>query len=129
MPLRCLIVDDNAPFLEASRAVLEGQEITVVGVAATAADGLRRCAELEPDVTLVDIDLGDDSGLELARRLADGAGPAACPVILISAHPEQDFVDLVAESPAAGFLAKSDLSTAAIHDILRRSGSGPGDRL
>jgi DNA-binding NarL/FixJ family response regulator len=120
MPLRCLIVDDNAAFLEASRALLEGQAITVVGAATTAAAGLQRCMELEPDVTLVDIDLGGDSGLELARQLADRSAGASA-VVLISAHPEEDFADLIAESPAAGFIPKSELSTAAIRDLVGRS--------
>jgi DNA-binding NarL/FixJ family response regulator len=120
MPLRCLIVDDNASFIEASRTLLEGQGISVVGVAMTAAEGLQAAEELEPDVVLVDIDLGVDSGFDLARQLADGDGPFASKVILISTHPEEDFADLVAESPALGFLAKCDISTWAIEDLVRR---------
>jgi DNA-binding NarL/FixJ family response regulator len=118
MSLRCLIVDDNAPFIEASRILLEGQGISVVGVAMTAAEGLRSAEELEPDVVLVDIDLGVDSGFELARALADAGGAAASNVVLISTHSEEDFADLVAESPALGFLAKSDLSADALRHIL-----------
>lgn len=121
MPLRCLIVDDNASFLDACRALLEGEAITVVGVATSAAAGLQRWAELEPDVTLVDIDLGGDSGLDLTRQLADRADGAASTVILISARPEEDFADLIAESPAAGFLAKAELATAGIQDLVCRS--------
>ena len=75
VPLRCLIVDDDAPFLEASRAILEGPEITVVGVASTAAEGLQCAERLTPDVILADIDLGGDSGFELASKLVDGPGP------------------------------------------------------
>jgi DNA-binding NarL/FixJ family response regulator len=118
MSLRCLIVDDNAPFIEASRTLLEGQGISVVGVAMTAAEGLQGAEELEPDVVLVDIDLGVDSGFDLARALADGGSAAARKVILISTHSEEDFADLVAESPALGFLAKCDLSADAIRHIL-----------
>src|SRR4051812_48705438 len=112
--MRCLIVDDSDSFLRASRALLEGNGIDVVGVAATAAEGLQRALELQPDVTLVDIDLGEDSGFELARRLADGAGPDRPRVILVSTHPEDDFADLIAESPALGFIAKSELSASAV---------------
>jgi two-component system, NarL family, nitrate/nitrite response regulator NarL len=119
VPLRCLIVDDNACFMEASRTLLEKQGISVVGVAMTAAEGLQGAEELEPDVVLVDIDLGADSGFDLARLLADEGGPVASKVILISTHSEEDFADLVAESPALGFLAKSDLSARAIEDLLR----------
>jgi DNA-binding NarL/FixJ family response regulator len=68
--LRLLIVDDSLPFLEAARAVLGREGITVVGVASTSAEAVRLVEELRPDVTLVDIDLGTDSGFDLARQLA-----------------------------------------------------------
>lgn len=118
MLLRCLIVDDNAHFIEASRTLLGRQGISVVGVARTAAEGLRSAEELQPDVVLVDIELGVDSGFDLARALADGGGAATSNVILISTHSLEDFADLVAESPALGFLAKSDLSADALRQIL-----------
>jgi DNA-binding NarL/FixJ family response regulator len=123
VPLRCLIVDDDAPFLEASRAILEGSEITVVGVASTAAEGLQCAERLTPDVILADIDLGGDSGFELARKLVD-AGPDSA-VILISTHAEEDFADLIAESPAIGFVAKRELSAIAIQQLLRRRDGRP----
>jgi DNA-binding NarL/FixJ family response regulator len=111
--LRCLIVDDSPDFLDAARSLLEREAVAVVGVASTLAGALMSVAELRPDVVLVDIALGDESGLELTRRL--GGVP---PVILISTHAEADFVDLVGESPALGFISKADLSRQAIHDLL-----------
>src|SRR3954447_19603340 len=73
--------------------------------------------------------LGVDSGFDLARQLADGRGPATSEVILVSTHPEDDFADLVAESPAIGFIPKSDLSRRAIEDLLRRfDPAGGNDR-
>jgi DNA-binding NarL/FixJ family response regulator len=114
----CLIVDDNASFLEASRTLLERQGLTVIGVASSAAEGLRRAAELKPEVILIDIDLGEDSGFDLARELAQTAHDIPANLILISTHREEDFADLIAESPALGFIAKSDLSKHAIQQIL-----------
>jgi DNA-binding NarL/FixJ family response regulator len=119
--LRCLIVDDSVYFAEVARSLLEREAVAVVGVAATLAEGLRQADELQPDVVLVDIDLGEDSGLELARRLG-----AARSVILISTHVEADYADLVAESPAVGFISKSDLSGRAIHDVLDGRARHPG---
>jgi DNA-binding NarL/FixJ family response regulator len=116
--LRCLIVDDNRHFLAAARGLLERQGITVVGVASTGTQALRQVAELRPDVTLVDIDLGGESGFDLARRLDRDAGLAPPRMILISTHAEQDYADLIADSPAIGFLAKSALSADAIRDLL-----------
>jgi CheY-like chemotaxis protein len=127
--LRCLIVDDSARFLDAARALLERQGITVVGVASSSAEALQRAEELRPDVTLLDIDLGGESGLELARRLhgRPGPAPAPAPVILISTHAEQDYAELIAASPAIGFLSKTALSAAAIRDLLAAGGDGDGD--
>jgi DNA-binding NarL/FixJ family response regulator len=118
-PMRCLIVDDSPRFLDAARGLLERQGITVVGVASTSAEALQRTGELRPDVTLVDIDLGGESGLELARRLHDQDGPG--PVILISTHAEQDYAELTAASPAVGFLPKTALSGDAIRELLAAS--------
>jgi CheY-like chemotaxis protein len=120
--LRCLIVDDNDHFLAVARDLLERGGIAVVGLASTSADALAQIDDLRPDVTLIDIDLGQESGFDLARRL-DGAGCAQRPsVILISAYSENDFADMITASPALAFLPKSDISARAIHDILRSTG-------
>jgi DNA-binding NarL/FixJ family response regulator len=130
MNLRCLIVDDSPRFLDAARGLLERQGIAVVGVASSSAEALQRAAELQPDVTLLDIDLGGESGLELARRLHREAGPARSRVILTSTHAEQDYADLIAASPAVGFLPKTALSASAIHDLLAgHGGSRPVNRV
>ena len=72
---------------------------------------------------LVDIFLGEESGFELARHLAeDGRGQGdAATVILISTHAEADLADLIAASPAAGFLPKAELSAKAIRRKNRKS--------
>jgi CheY-like chemotaxis protein len=117
MAFRVLIVDDNSSFLDAARSLLEREGLNVAGVAATAAEAIRRSQELEPDVVLVDIMLGGESGFALARRLVEDGGRGA-EVILVSTHGEAEFADLIAESPATGFLAKSELSAEAIRRIL-----------
>ena len=118
MALRCLIVDDSAPFLRAAQALLEREGIAVVGVAMTGAEALQKADELRPDVTLLDINLGRESGFEVARKLVEDRGSPPSSLILISTHPEDDFVDMVAESPVAGFLSKSDLSKEAILSLV-----------
>jgi DNA-binding NarL/FixJ family response regulator len=122
--LRCLIIDDSPRFLDAARGLLERQGITVVGVASNGAEALQRVEELRPDVTLLDIDLGGESGLELARSLHRQAGGAPAPVILISTHAEQDYAELIAASPAIGFLPKTALSADAIRGLLAGHGDG-----
>jgi DNA-binding NarL/FixJ family response regulator len=114
-PLRILIVDDSRHFLDAARGALEQDGITVVGVASTSADALELARQLRPDGILVDIDLGDESGLDLARMLASvDAGP----VVLISAYPESEVVDLIAASPAVGFVSKAQLSAGVIAALI-----------
>jgi DNA-binding NarL/FixJ family response regulator len=121
MALRCVIVDDSARFLAASRALLEREGVDIVGVASTVADALRLVDEVRPDVTLVDIDLGVESGFELASRLAHNAGGSRPRTILISTHAESDFADLIDSSPATGFVSKSDLSAEALYAVLNES--------
>jgi two-component system, NarL family, nitrate/nitrite response regulator NarL len=119
MPLRVLIVDDNVSFLHAARALLESEGVSVVGVASTGLEAYAQAETLVPDVILVDIILATESGFDVARRLAEvpaASGDAA--VILISTHAEADFAELIATSPAVGFLPKSELAAEPIRDIL-----------
>ena len=113
MQIRCLIVDDQEPFLEAARLLLEREGVAVVGVATTGAEALRLEGELRPDVVLVDIRLGDESGFELARRLSGT-------VILISTHAQTEYAEEIAASRAAGFIPKERLSACA---VLRLAGA------
>jgi DNA-binding NarL/FixJ family response regulator len=119
--LRCLIVDDSSSYLEAAQAMLEREGLSVVGVASSGGEALRRAEESRPDVVLVDISLGKESGFEVARRLVGDAEDGGSKVILISTHAEADFADLIATSPAIGFLPKSELSADAIRRMLNGS--------
>jgi CheY-like chemotaxis protein len=78
-------------------------------------------------VTLVDVDLGDESGLDLALRLKEIPAGAPAPVILISAYPKDDLADLVDACPAMGFMPKASLSAKAITELLRETDLGAGD--
>jgi DNA-binding NarL/FixJ family response regulator len=118
MPLRLLIVDDSRDFRIAARGLLEREGIHVVAAASTSAEALARARELRPDVALVDIDLGDENGVDVAWELTRAAYPDPARVILISAYPEADLRDLLDASPALGFLSKSRLSARAIHTLL-----------
>jgi CheY-like chemotaxis protein len=121
--MRCLIVDDSTYFVEAARHLLEHGGITVVAAASNSAEALRCFEEQRPDVTLVDVNLGSENGFELAEQLHRSGLPTPSPVILISTHAEQDLADMIAASPAIGFLAKFALTPRAIHDLV----GGPAD--
>jgi DNA-binding NarL/FixJ family response regulator len=119
--IRCLLVDDSDAFLNAASILLQREGMAVAGVASNSAEALRQARALRPDVILVDIGLGDESGFDLARLLDAGGQGGDAEVILISAHAEADYAELIAESPAAGFLVKSELSAQAIGEILGRT--------
>jgi DNA-binding NarL/FixJ family response regulator len=124
MFLRSLLVDDDDAFLEAASGLLEREGMTVAGVASNSAEALQQARALRLDVILVDIGLGDESGFDLAWLLArdrQGGQRVRAEVILISSYAETDYAELIAESPAAGFLAKSELSAEAIGRILGRT--------
>ena len=117
VPTRILIVDDNTDFLRAARQLLDRDGVAVAAVATNADEAMGLARDLEPDVVLVDIDLGDESGFDLARRLHN-AFNGQTRVLMISTHAEDDFADLIGQSPALGFISKSNLSAAAIRDML-----------
>jgi DNA-binding NarL/FixJ family response regulator len=123
MALRVLIVDDNGSFIAAARVLLEQEGVSVVGSASNMAEGIRLVRELKPDVVLVDVMLGEESGFELARRLAEQHGEDRLAMILISTHSESDFAELIAASPALGYLPKSEFSVDAIRRTLDSSRS------
>jgi CheY-like chemotaxis protein len=127
MAVRALIVDDSAEFLGAARRLLEGEGITVVGVASSGAGAVRRVEEHDPDVVLVDVYLGDESGFDLAERLS-AAPERRRPVILISADAEADLEDLIDASSAIGFVSKSRLSATAIAELVDRGERADGSR-
>jgi DNA-binding NarL/FixJ family response regulator len=103
-PLRCLIVDDSASFIHAATAMLAGSHVVIVGAACTGAEAIDGTIRLHPDVVLLDVDLGAESGFDVAGRLRSAGVPA---VILMSSHAEQDLIDLIEASSALGFIPKS----------------------
>jgi two-component system, NarL family, nitrate/nitrite response regulator NarL len=109
--LRCLLVDDSEEFLTSASRLLEAQGLEIVGRASSGQEAVRLADALRADVALVDVQLDDEDGLEVAWQLTDGR-PIA--VVLISSHPQDDIAELIADSPAVGFLPKTALSAGAI---------------
>jgi DNA-binding NarL/FixJ family response regulator len=116
--LRCLIVDDNERFLVIARSILEREGLKVVGTATTVAGALREVDALRPDVVLIDIALGAESGFELTRRLVASHPDLRGRIVFMSTRDEEDVRDLVAESAAAGFLSKARLSARAVCELV-----------
>jgi CheY-like chemotaxis protein len=114
--LRCVIVDDDVEFLKVAKALLERDGMIVAGVAHNSAEAVECVQALGPDLVLIDIRLGKESGFDAARRLAVDGQSAA--LVMISTHAGADYAELIAESPATGFLPKAELSVAAIRRVL-----------
>jgi CheY-like chemotaxis protein len=116
--LRCLIVDDSVPFGEEARDLLEQEGISVVGVATSGDEAVRMIEASRPDLALVDISLGTESGFDVVRRLASIPELAALRVIFISTYDEQEFRERIRASVALGFIAKTELSAERIRVLL-----------
>jgi DNA-binding NarL/FixJ family response regulator len=112
-----LIVDDNASFRSSARLLLESEDFEVVGEAADGGTGVEQAAALGPDLVLLDVQLPDIDGFEVAGRVTGAAGSPA--VILTSSREASDFGDLVEDSGALGFVGKADLSGAALRALLK----------
>jgi two-component system response regulator EvgA len=116
VPMSVLIVDDHPSFRATARALLEEEGFQVVGEAENGVHALRAVTDLRPDLVLLDVQLPDFDGFEVASRLTrNGGGPA---VVLTSSRDFADFGKLVADSGAVGFIPKADLSGAALAALL-----------
>jgi DNA-binding NarL/FixJ family response regulator len=116
--LRCLIVDDSPRFGEEARSLLEHEGISVVAIAASGDEAVRLANALDPDLTLVDISLGEESGFDVARRLVNSSSDEPPAVIFVSMYDEREFSARIAASPALGFIAKTELSADRIRRLL-----------
>jgi DNA-binding NarL/FixJ family response regulator len=112
VPMTVLIVDDHPSFRGSARALLEAEGYEVVGEAENGLDGLDAARALRPDLVLLDVQLPDIDGFEVASRLTQDAGAPA--VVLISSRDGSDFGHLVRDSGARGFIPKAELSGDAI---------------
>jgi CheY-like chemotaxis protein len=115
--LTVLIVDDHDGFRESARALLEAEGFTVAGDAADGAAAIAAVARLRPDVVLLDVQLPDVDGFAVAGRLA--AGPDPPRVVLISSRDAAAYGPRVGAAPVCGFLAKRELSGAALAALVR----------
>jgi DNA-binding NarL/FixJ family response regulator len=112
-----LIVDDHPSFRATARLLLEVEGYNVIGEAPDGMSAIERAHELRPDVVLLDVNLPDIDGFEVASRLTNGDGPT---IVMCSSRDGSDFGPLVERSGARGFISKADLSGASLAALLER---------
>jgi DNA-binding NarL/FixJ family response regulator len=117
---RCLIVDDSPTFCAAVSGMLRTAGMTVVGTASTLASAVAAVTAHDPDLILVDIDLGAESGFDVVEALHDLTSPARPAIILVSTHHPDDLAEMIEESSAIGFLQKFGLSADLIAETVAR---------
>jgi DNA-binding NarL/FixJ family response regulator len=111
-----LIVDDHPSFRVTARALLEAEGFDVVGEAEDGETAIEAANRLHPEVVLLDVQLPDIDGFEVAARLASNGGRIA--VVLTSSRDVTEFSGLVERSGARGFVPKAELSAAALSALL-----------
>ena len=118
---RVVIADDCAAFLEWLKSLLESsQDFEVISEAQDGADALQAVEAYLPDLVLADVEMPEVDGIDIAKIMA-GQWPNIG-VILISSNNEPFYYQAAKESRALAFIAKTDLSVAAIQQVLREAG-------
>jgi CheY-like chemotaxis protein len=111
-----LIVDDHLSFRATARTVLEAEGFDVVGEAGDGAEALECASRLRPDIVLLDVQLPDMDGFEIAAQLStNGRSPA---IVLTSSRDASEFGDLIERSPVRGFVPKAELSGRRLAALL-----------
>ena len=113
---RVLIVDDHPSFRATARVLLEAEGFDVVGEAADGASALTEAGRLQPEVVLLDVQLPDIDGFDVAARLTGNDNSPV--VILVSSRDSSDFGPLVTRSGARGFVPKAELSGDRLQELL-----------
>jgi DNA-binding NarL/FixJ family response regulator len=116
MAVRVLIVDDHPTFRSFARDLLESEGFDVVGESDDGASALENATSLRPDLVLLDVQLPDLNGFDVARRLRADGVPSV--IVLVSSRGASDYGDQIEASGAAGFIPKAELSGEAVRALL-----------
>lgn len=111
-----LVVDDHPSFRGCARRLLVSEGFDVVGEAENGAAALTLAVELSPDLVLLDVQLSDSDGFEIAARLL--AKIPKLKIVLVSSRDRCSYGKAVEKSGVAGFVSKAELSAAALERLL-----------
>ncbi len=123
MTVRVLIVDDQEPFREAARLVVELTDgFEVVGEAETGEDSVITARVLKPDLVLMDVNLPGINGLEATRQILTESAPPV--VLVLSTYESEEYAPRAAEAGAAAYIPKSAFDPQVLADAWGRAGPG-----
>jgi DNA-binding NarL/FixJ family response regulator len=111
-----LLVDDHVGFRQSARALLDAEGFHVVGEADSGADALAKVAALHPELVLLDIQLPDHDGFEVAAQMA--SEDSRLGIILISSRGAREYGGRVEQAPVLGFIDKARLSGATVRELV-----------
>lgn len=115
-PSQILIIDDHPIMRQGLKALIESDvSLHVVGEAATAAEGLEKCLNLQPDLAIVDLSLPDRGGVELIKDIRAAGSNAR--LLVLSMHEESYYVDRVLKAGARGYVMKQEASDKLVEAI------------
>ncbi len=111
-----LIVDDHPSFRASARRLLEAEGFEVIGEAGDGHTAIAAAQQLEPDLVLLDVQLPDINGFEVAARLTALGLPSA--VVLTSSRSQAEYGRLVTDATVRGFIPKAELSGAVLTELM-----------
>lgn len=114
-----LIVDDHPAFRASARRLLESEGFTVVGEAGDGSSALDSVHALRPELVLLDVQLPDFDGFEVAEQIAARSHDHQPQIVLVSSRDRSDFGPLLDSSDVRGFVSKAELTGEALAELLR----------
>jgi CheY-like chemotaxis protein len=113
-----LIVDDHPAFRKSARQLLESEGYDVIAEAGDGKSALDAATEFKPDVIVLDVQLPDIDGFEVAEQIGARSDGWAPDVVLVSSREASDFGALLDRNCIRGFISKSELSGETIAELL-----------
>ncbi len=120
--IRVMVVDDNAGFRESLLALLDTEELYVVGEAGSGAEALELVLEAHPDVVLMDVRMPQMDGIEATRRLKE-VRPAVG-VVALSGHEDQEIVREMLVAGASGYVLKDSDGEEILDAVVQAAHGG-----
>src|SRR5215470_319514 len=111
---KILIADDNRAVLSQVRKVLR-RNYDVVAALEDGSSVLKEFPHYKPDVVVLDISMGDPSGIDVARKLRDNG--CRSKIIFLTVHEDADFVNAAMGAGGSGYVVKSRMNAELIYAI------------